>query len=63
MLMAGAGHDMKVMFPMIADVSEFVMAKAAVMKEKAYLAARGHALAEVAGNRRDDRNPVTDLAA
>ncbi len=44
MLMAGAGHDMKVMFPMIADVSEFVMAKAAVMKEKAYLAARGHAL-------------------
>ena len=44
MLMAGAGHDMKVMFPMIADVSEFVMAKAAVEKEKAYLAARGHAL-------------------
>lgn len=44
MLMAGAGHDMKVMFPMIADVSEFVMAKKAVEKEKAYLAARGHAL-------------------
>ncbi len=44
MMMAGAGHDMKVMFPMIADVSEFVMAKAAVMKEKAYLAARGHQL-------------------
>ncbi len=44
MLMAGAGHDMKVMFPMIADVSEFVMAKAAVIKEKAYLAARGHLL-------------------
>ncbi len=44
MLMAGGGHDMKVMFPMIADVSEFIMAKAAVDKEKAYLAARGHAL-------------------
>jgi phosphotransferase system, enzyme I, PtsP len=44
MLMAGAGHDMKVMFPMIADVSEFIMAKAAVQKEKAYLAARGHVL-------------------
>jgi phosphotransferase system, enzyme I, PtsP len=44
MLMAGAGHDMKVMFPMIADVSEFIMAKAAVEKEKAYLAARGHVL-------------------
>jgi phosphotransferase system, enzyme I, PtsP len=44
MMMAGAGHDMKVMFPMIADVSEFIMAKTAVEKEKAYLAARGHAL-------------------
>jgi phosphotransferase system, enzyme I, PtsP len=44
MLMAGAGHDMKVMFPMIADVSEYILAKAAVDKEKAYLAARGHAL-------------------
>jgi phosphotransferase system, enzyme I, PtsP len=44
MLMAGAGHDMKVMFPMIADVSEFIMAKTAVEKEKAYLAARGHQL-------------------
>ena len=44
MLMAGAGHDMKVMFPMIADVSEYLQAKAAVDKERAYLAARGHAL-------------------
>jgi phosphotransferase system, enzyme I, PtsP len=44
MLMAGAGHDMKVMFPMIADIAEFAMAKAAVDKEKAYLAARGHLL-------------------
>jgi phosphotransferase system, enzyme I, PtsP len=44
MLMAGAGHDMKVMFPMIADVSEYLLAKAAVDKEKAYLAARGHSL-------------------
>ena len=44
MLMAGAGHDMKVMFPMIADVSEYLMAKATVDKEKTYLAARGHML-------------------
>ena len=63
MLMAGAGHDMKVMFPMIADVSEYLMAKAAVEKEMAYLAARGHAAAEVIADWRDDRNSVTDLAA
>jgi phosphotransferase system, enzyme I, PtsP len=44
MLMAGAGHDMKVMFPMIADVSEYIMAKTAVDKERRYLAERGHPL-------------------
>ena len=44
MLMAGAGHDMKIMFPMIADVQEYQQAKAAVDKEVEYLRARGHAL-------------------
>jgi phosphotransferase system, enzyme I, PtsP len=44
MLMAGAGHDIKIMFPMIADVAEYVQAKAAVDKEVAYLKARGHVL-------------------
>jgi phosphotransferase system, enzyme I, PtsP len=44
MLMAGAGHDIKIMFPMIADVAEYVQAKAAVDKEVAYLKARGHKL-------------------
>jgi phosphotransferase system, enzyme I, PtsP len=42
MLMAGAGHDMKIMFPMIADVPEYLQAKAVVEKEVAWLAARGH---------------------
>jgi phosphotransferase system, enzyme I, PtsP len=44
MLMAGAGQNIQIMFPMIADVAEYVLAKAAVEKEKAFLAARGHAL-------------------
>ena len=44
MLLAGAGHDLKIMFPMIADVQEFVQAKAAVMLEHAFLAGHGHEL-------------------
>jgi phosphotransferase system, enzyme I, PtsP len=44
MLMAGAGHDLKIMFPMIADVQEFVQAKQAVMLEHAILTKRGHGL-------------------
>jgi phosphotransferase system, enzyme I, PtsP len=43
MLMAGAGHDMKIMFPMIADVPEYLQAKAVVEKELAWLKSRGHA--------------------
>ena len=44
MLIAGAGHDLKIMFPMIADVQEFVQAKAAVMLEYAFLTSHGHDL-------------------
>ncbi len=44
MLIAGAGHDLKIMFPMIADVQEFVQAKQAVMMEHAILTKRGHDL-------------------
>ena len=35
---------MKIMFPMIADVAEYLQAKAVVEKEVAYLAARKHSL-------------------
>ncbi len=41
MLIAGAGHDLKIMFPMIADVQEFLQAKQAVMMEYAILVKRG----------------------
>ncbi len=44
MLVAGAGQDIRIMFPMIADVDEFLQAKAAVDKEVAYLTQRRHAL-------------------
>ncbi len=44
MLMAGEGKDIRIMFPMIADVDEFLQAKAAVDKEVAYLTARKHVL-------------------
>ena len=44
MLMAGVGQDLRIMFPMIADVDEFRQAKAAVDKEVAYLTGRKHAL-------------------
>jgi phosphotransferase system enzyme I (PtsP) len=44
MLIAGAGQNIKILFPMIADVEEFRRAKAIVEKEKTYLAARGHIL-------------------
>ncbi len=42
MLLAGAGHEMKIMFPMIADVAEYLQAKAVVDSELAYLAKRRH---------------------
>ena len=44
MLMAGAGIDLKIMFPMIADVQEFIAARDVVLKEQDILKARGHAL-------------------
>ena len=44
MLMAGAGQDLRIMFPMIADVDEYLQAEAAVNKEVAYLEARKQAL-------------------
>ncbi len=43
MLLAGAGCEMKIMFPMIANVPEYLQAKAVVDKELAWLTARGHA--------------------
>ena len=44
LLIAGHGRDLKIMFPMIADVGEFLQARAIVEMEKAYLVKRGHAL-------------------
>jgi phosphotransferase system enzyme I (PtsP) len=44
LMIAGAGIPTKIMFPMIADVDEYRRAMEAVELEKAYLAARGHAL-------------------
>ncbi|MCA0434851.1 MAG: phosphoenolpyruvate--protein phosphotransferase [Proteobacteria bacterium] len=44
MLMAGAGQEIRIMFPMIADVDEYLQAKAAVDSEIAYLNKRKHKL-------------------
>jgi phosphotransferase system enzyme I (PtsP) len=44
LLMAAAGRDLRVMFPMIADVAEFKAAKRLVEEEKHYLHQRGHDL-------------------
>src|SRR4029079_12109373 len=44
LLKAGSGQKLRIMFPMIAEVSEFLAAKAMVDKEKAHLKARGHKL-------------------
>jgi phosphotransferase system enzyme I (PtsP) len=44
MLMAASGIDLKVMFPMIADVAEYLQARAMLDKEVGYLKARGHVL-------------------
>jgi phosphotransferase system enzyme I (PtsP) len=44
MLLAGAGKDVKIMFPMIADVAEFLQCRNIVDLEKSYLVQRGHAL-------------------
>ena len=44
MLIAGAGHDLKIMFPMIADVQEFLQARAAVLQEHKFLLSHSHVL-------------------
>ena len=44
MLLAGAGADLKIMFPMIADVAEYVQAREVVLQEREILKKRGHAL-------------------
>ena len=47
LLIAGQGRDLKIMFPMIADVDEYLRAREIVEQEKAYLVARGHDAAEI----------------
>jgi phosphotransferase system enzyme I (PtsP) len=44
MLMAGKGQDIKIMFPMIADVDEYLRAKAAYDLEVAFLTKHKHAM-------------------
>jgi phosphotransferase system enzyme I (PtsP) len=44
MLRAGGGRDLRIMFPMIAAIEEFHLAKGIVDQEIAYLARYGHAL-------------------
>ncbi|WP_119274132.1 phosphoenolpyruvate--protein phosphotransferase [Taklimakanibacter deserti] len=44
LLKAGAGQKLRIMFPMIAEVTEFLTAKTMVEKEKAHLKERGHKL-------------------
>jgi phosphotransferase system enzyme I (PtsP) len=46
LLTAGAGERLRILFPMIADVQEFLAAKAVVEEETRYLARRGHKLPE-----------------
>ncbi|TMJ41266.1 MAG: phosphoenolpyruvate--protein phosphotransferase [Alphaproteobacteria bacterium] len=44
LLKAGAGQKLRIMFPMIAEVHEFITAKAMVEEEKHHLKVRGHKL-------------------
>jgi phosphotransferase system enzyme I (PtsP) len=44
LLKAAGGRPLKIMFPMVATVEEFVRARAIVDREKAHLARHGHAL-------------------
>ena len=46
LLKAADGRPLKIMFPMVATVDEFVRAKAIVLREKAHLARHGHRLPE-----------------
>lgn len=45
LLLAGAGEDLHLMFPMVAEVSEFLRARALVQRERALLLAEGHTVA------------------
>src|SRR5262249_36154595 len=42
LLKAGAGRDLRIMFPMIAEVSEFLDARETVLKERNFLEGQGH---------------------
>ena len=44
MLMAASGRELRIMFPMIADVSEFIAAREGVLKEQEFLRKHGHVL-------------------
>ena len=44
MLLAGTGIELKIMFPMIADIREFVTARDLVLKETEFLTSHGHPL-------------------
>ncbi len=44
LLKAGVGHELRIMFPMITEVSEFERAQAMVEKEKAFLKRHGYKL-------------------
>ena len=44
MLIAASGRELRIMFPMIADVSEFEAARAGVLKEQEFLRHHGHVL-------------------
>lgn len=46
LLDAAAGRELRLMFPMVAEVDEFLRARQLVEKERAFLAARGHELPE-----------------
>ena len=53
-----AGGPLKIMFPMVATVDEFVRAKAIVEREKAHLRRHGHAPAERVPPRRHGRGAL-----
>jgi len=44
MLMAASGRELRIMFPMIADVSEFIAARDGVLKQQDHLRKHGHVL-------------------
>jgi len=46
LLKAGSGHELRLMFPMITEVSEFERAQAMVEREKAFLRRHGYQLPE-----------------